>query len=217
MSSVSLWAVAEISKLLENHAMRLICLLSLSVLPSCALLVKKSAALMVPKGEYRVNDTVVAGLKAEETRIEIDLTRQEMRMLDRDGVEAVWTQISTGRQGSPTPTGDFKVLEKLPTKFSNRYGKWVMKDTREVVVWRIWEHPGPQPPGTEYEGYEMKYWLRLTWPGVGIHHGDFKPGELSSKGCIRVPEEPQRVIWEHAKLGTPVTISGNVKGRADAL
>ncbi|MBL9132840.1 MAG: L,D-transpeptidase [Verrucomicrobiaceae bacterium] len=197
--------------------MRWICLLSLFLLPSCALLVRKPATPVIPKGAFRVNEAVAVDLKPEDAKIEIDLSKQEMRMVTKSGEEAVWTQISTGRSTSPTPTGDFRVLEKLPTKFSNKYGKWVMKDTREVVVWRIWEHQGPQPPGTEYEGYEMKYWLRLTWPGVGIHHGDFRPGELSSKGCIRVPEEPQRVIWEHAERGTPVTISGSTEGFPDAL
>lgn len=191
-------------------------LAAILLLPSCTLLMRKSAAPVIPKGKYRVNEPVARGLKADDSRIEIDLSKQEMRLLTKSGEEAVWTQVSTGRSSSPTPNGDFRVLEKLPTKFSNKYGKWVMKDTREVAVWRIWEHQGPQPPGTEYEGYEMKYWLRLTWPGVGIHHGDFRPGELSSKGCIRVPEEPQRVIWEHAKVGTPVSIVGDAGGFADA-
>lgn len=197
--------------------MRWFCLLNVLLLPSCALLVKKTAAPVIPKGAYRVNADVVDGLRPEDAKIEIDLSKQEMRLMTRKGAEAVWTQVSTGRSSSPTPTGSFVVLEKLPTKFSNRYGKWVKKDTREVVVWRIWEHKGPQPPDTEYEGYEMKYWLRLTWPGVGIHHGDFKPGELSSKGCIRVPEVPQRVIWELSKPGTPVRITGRSSGFPNAL
>lgn len=193
-----------------------ICLLLLLLLSSCTLLSRKPASPALPVGQFRVQDAVVADLKPADARIEIDLSKQEMRLLNREGTEALWTQVSSGRSSSPTPTGEFKVLEKLPTKFSNRYGKWVKKDTREVVVWRIWEHKGPQPPGTEYEGHEMPHWLRITWPGVGIHQGDFRPGDLSSKGCIRVPAQPQRILWEHVQLGTPVSISGSAAGHPDA-
>ena len=185
-------------------------------LSSCSIFVRKPTAPTIPTGKFQIDKTALAALKPEQAKIVIDLSKQEMSLLDTVGTPAVWTQVSSGRSSSPTPTGEFKILEMLPTKFSNRYGKWVKEDTREVVVWRIWEHQGPQPPGTVYEGYEMPHWLRITWPGVGIHQGLFIPGELSSKGCIRVPAEPQKAIWEHVKLGTPVTISGNPSGMKDA-
>ena len=196
--------------------MRLLLLLILTFCASSCNLLQRKAAMVLPKPVYHIDAALVGVLKPGESKIEIDLSRQEMRLLNTANAPVVVTQISTGRHGNPTPTGDFKVLEKLPTKFSNRYGKFVKKDTREVVVWRTWEHLGAPPQGTEYEGYEMKYWLRLTWPGVGIHHGEFKPGELSSKGCIRTPMEPQQVIWEHARVGTPVRISGSIQGYPDA-
>ena len=182
---------------------------------SCTLLQRKVPA-PPPSPVFHIDTVLADALKPGESHIEIDLSRQEMRLLNAAKTPVVVTQISTGRQGNPTPTGDFKVLEKLPTKFSNRYGKFVKPDTREVVVWRTWEHQGPRPPGTEYKGYEMRHWLRITWPGVGIHHGEFKPGELSSKGCIRTPMEPQRVIWEHARVGTPVRITGSIQELPDA-
>ena len=192
--------------------MRLLILLVGSLLMSSCTLLQRKPPPVLPKPVYHINAVLAGSLKPGDSRIEIDLGRQEMRLLNAAREPVVVTQISTGRHGNPTPTGDFKVLEKLPTKFSNRYGKFVKTDTREVVVWRTWEHQGTPPSGTEYEGYEMKYWLRVTWPGVGIHHGEFKPGELSSKGCIRTPEEPQRVIWEHVRPGTPVRITGSNQG-----
>lgn len=185
-------------------------------LSSCSIFVRKPTAPAIPTGKFHIDESKLAALKPEQAKIVIDLSKQEMSLLDTAGTPVVWTQVSSGRRSSPTPTGEFKVLEMLPTKFSNRYGKWVKEDTREVVVWRIWEHQGPQPPGTVYEGYEMPHWLRITWPGVGIHQGLFRPGELSSKGCIRVPTEPQKAIWEHVQLGTQVTISGHPDGFPDA-
>lgn len=194
----------------------LLALLLLSLLPGCTLLRRKPQPPSRPKPVYHIDTALAETLKPSAARIDIDLTTQEMRLLNADKQSVVVTQISTGRHSSPTPTGDFKVLEKLPTKFSNRYGKFVKPDTHEVVVWRTWEHHGPKPPGTEYEGYEMPHWLRLTWPGVGIHQGEFKPGELSSKGCIRTPAEPQRVIWHHTQIGTPVHIHGTISPHPDA-
>ena len=197
-------------------AMRLALLPLILSLSSCSVFVRKSSAPATHTGKFRIDEAVLAALKPEQAKIVIDLSKQEMSLRDAAGTPAVWTQVSSGRSSSPTPTGEFKVLEMLPTKFSNRYGKWVKEDTREVIVWRIWEHQGPQPPGTVYQGYEMPHWLRITWPGVGIHQGSFRPGELSSKGCIRVPAEPQKAIWEHVQLGTQVTISGHHAGFPDA-
>ncbi len=199
-----------------HSPLRLLALLALALLPACTLLQRKPPPSALPKPHYHIDTALAAALNPAAASIEIDLSTQEMRLLNADKVAVVVTQISSGRNTSPTPTGDFKVLEKLPTKFSNRYGKFVKPETHEVVVWRAWEHRGPQPPGTQYEGYEMPHWLRLTWPGVGIHQGEFKPGELSSKGCIRTPAEPQQVIWEHSQVGTPVHILGSSASHPDA-
>jgi hypothetical protein len=138
--------------------MRLLVLFVLSLIPGCTLLHRKASPSSPPQPVYHIDTALAAALKPAAVSIEIDLSRQEMRLLNADKMAVVVTQISSGRNTTPTPTGDFKVLEKLPTKFSNRYGKFVKPDTREVVVWRTWEHHGPPPPGTRYEGYEMPHW-----------------------------------------------------------
>jgi len=81
-------------------------------------------------------------------------------------------------------------------KRSNRYGKYVDKDTKEVVVERAWEHTGPKPKGTVYQGILMPYWMRLTWYGIGMHVGKFDKRVRSSFGCIRVFEEAQPYIYK---------------------
>jgi len=108
--------------------------------------------------------------------------------------------------GKETPEGVFSVLERLEEKRSNRYGRIVKKDTREVVIEKSWEHEGPLPEGTEYEGIEMPYWMRLTWDGVGMHVGKFKKRTLSSFGCIRVFEKAQPLIFAKTKKGTKVEV-----------
>jgi hypothetical protein len=82
----------------------------------------------------------------------------------------------------------------------------VDKETREVVVSRHWEHKGPKPPGTVYQGIAMPLWMRLTADGVGMHIGEFTRGVATSKGCIRCPAEGQEFFYQHCRIGTPVKI-----------
>ncbi len=114
--------------------------------------------------------------------------------------------VSPGLPGRETPVGRFRVTEKMPMKLSNLYGQYVMKDTREVVVVRPWEHKGPKPDGTVYQGIAMPFWMRLTGDGVGMHVGGFSRERPSSYGCIRCPEEGQQFFYNHCRVGTPVAV-----------
>ena len=113
------------------------------------------------------------------------------QLLQGDGTLLAEMDVSTGEAGHRTPKGNFRVTEKMPYKRSNLYGQYVKKDTREVVVARHWEHKGPKPAGTVYQGIAMPYWMRLTAGGVGMHVGQFSRGVTTSKGCIRCPEDGQ--------------------------
>ena len=53
----------------------------------------------------------------------------------------------------------------------------------------------------------MRYFMRLTDSGVGMHVG-ILPGYPASHGCIRLPAEIAPLIYSKVKLGTPVTIEG---------
>lgn len=128
------------------------------------------------------------------------------KLLTKAGVLLAEMDISPGMPGSLTPRGTFHITEKMPLKRSNRYGQYVKPDTREIVVAKHWEHRGPKPPGTVYQGIAMPWWMRLTDYGVGMHVGFFIPGQPSSKGCIRAPEEGQRFFYENCRIGTPVRI-----------
>jgi lipoprotein-anchoring transpeptidase ErfK/SrfK len=52
----------------------------------------------------------------------------------------------------------------------------------------------------------MKWFMRLTGDGVGMHVG-ILPGYPASHGCIRMPEEGARLFYDHVKVGTPVTVA----------
>ena len=66
-------------------------------------------------------------------------------------------------------------------------------------------------------GSPMPYMLRLTNDGIAIHATDVKWG-WGTRGCIGVPEEFARLLFEQAKLGDRVVItSGKRLHLGDAI
>jgi lipoprotein-anchoring transpeptidase ErfK/SrfK len=51
----------------------------------------------------------------------------------------------------------------------------------------------------------MKYFLRLSGMSFGLHVGQL-PGYPASHGCVRLPEEVAKLLFEKATIGTSVTI-----------
>jgi hypothetical protein len=139
-------------------------------------------------------------------RVEVSLASGTAQLLAKDGTVLAEMDVSPGVEGHPTPKGRFRVMEKMSLKRSNLYGQYVKKGTEEVVVARAWEHEGPRPEGTEYLGIAMPWWMRLTDYGVGMHVGGFERGKPTSHGCIRCPEEGQKVFYEKCRVGTTVHV-----------
>lgn len=146
--------------------------------------------------------------KPDETTIKVSLWDQKAWLLNGKGEAVLEVDVATGVENKETPEGVFPVLERMETKRSNRYGRIVNKETREVVIEKAWEHQGPLPEGTEYEGIAMPYWMRLTWYGIGMHVGKFKKRTRCSFGCIRVYEEAQPLIFAKTQLGTEIEVIG---------
>lgn len=144
--------------------------------------------------------------KPDETSIKVSLWDQKAWLLNGAGEAVLETDVATGVPEKDTPEGIFPVLERLEEKRSNRYGRIVNKETREVVIDKSWEHEGPLPEGTEYEGIEMPYWMRLTWDGVGMHVGKFPKRTRCSFGCIRVFKAAQPLIFHKTQLGTEIEV-----------
>ncbi len=137
--------------------------------------------------------------------ITVSLKNQKFLLHDSNGDLVIETDCSTGIPGRETPTGLFRIKEMQIDKRSNKYEKYVSKETGEVVVEKSWEVDGP-PSGTQFLGTAMPYWMRLTWQGVGIHVGKFSRGNRSSFGCVRMPEGIQPLIYEKCGSGMKVKI-----------
>lgn len=96
----------------------------------------------------------------------------------RNGVRIGVSTCSTGRPGHATPTGVFTILQKDADHRSSTYNNAPMPNMN-----------------------------RLTWGGIALHAGNL-PGYPASHGCIRLPMEFSRLLFEVTHIGTPVILAG---------
>jgi hypothetical protein len=132
--------------------------------------------------------------------IVISLSRQRVYLL-LGGELAIDSPIASGRKEGWTPKGSFTVLEKDLNHKSNRYGDLVDGEGRVVR-----KNVTCAVSGGTFRGAPMKYFLRLTWEGVGMHAG-FLPGYPASHGCIRLPREVAARLFKIVPTGTPVLVT----------
>ena len=121
-------------------------------------------------------------------RIVIDLSEQHLYAYQGETLFYSFI-VSTGIWNSPTSTGTFSVLNKLPSAYASTWG------------------------------LQMPYWLGIYWSGGlqnGIHalpilsNGqklwDGYLGQRVSYGCVILSTEAAKIIYDWAEIGTPVII-----------
>ncbi|AHB50396.1 hypothetical protein W911_15890 [Hyphomicrobium nitrativorans NL23] len=91
------------------------------------------------------------------------------------------TRISSGRPGHDTPVGIYSILEKKVDHTSNIY-----LDAK------------------------MPHMQRLTQTGIALHGGVI-PGHPASGGCVRLPFDFARRIFEHTSINERVVIAPDVR------
>jgi hypothetical protein len=112
------------------------------------------------------------------------------------------TPCSIGVPGNPTPTGEFRVSDKNPTKRSGEYGFWTNgSDTYAGSS-------GSGRSGYHYVGYPMAYWVGFA-PGFGFHEGYVWPVPRSH-GCLRLHKNAVVKFYHLVDIGTPVTIRNSL-------
>ncbi len=136
--------------------------------------------------------------------IEIDLQEQVAYLIE-DGRVVLSSPISSGRAGHHTTTGQFKVVEKERSHFSNLYGRIVDANGRTLVADADSEMQVPR--GGRFVPAPMRYFLRFNG-AEGMHAGHL-PGAPASHGCVRLPEQNAITLFETVPVGTPVTVFGN--------
>ncbi len=99
----------------------------------------------------------------------------------RNGILVGRSSVSTGKPGHGTPTGVFTILQKNADHYSSTYNNAPMPNMQ-----------------------------RLTWKGIAMHSGNL-PGYPASHGCVRMPYDFSRLLFEITSKGGTVIIGDNKK------
>jgi len=151
----------------------------------------------------KVNQSVFKQATPNNVHVRVSIPRQRAYLMVGDQVAAD-SPISSGKAGHNTPQGRFSVLEKDPDHRSSIYGDFVDRSGR-VVRAGISAKADSAPSGTHYVGAPMRWFMRLTGEGVGMHVG-ILPGYPASHGCIRMSSDGAKLFYDTVKIGTPVTV-----------
>lgn len=125
----------------------------------------------------------------EPTAKRIVVDRSEQMLYAYDGEDLAFkTTISTGHDLTPTPRGNFRVFKKTPSRYM--------------------QGPLPNVSDDYYDLPGVPWNMYFTAEGGAIHgaywHTNF--GQQWSHGCVNVPLDTARKLYEWAPVGTTVTV-----------
>jgi len=164
---------------------------------------KKPADLIHKQEPMKVNQNLLKQATPDNTRIVVSIPKQRAYLMIGEEIVADGP-VSSGKRGHESPHGHFTVMEKDPNHHSSLYGDFVDHSGR-VVRAGVSVHIDSAPSGTHFAGAAMKWFLRLTGEGVGMHIG-ILPGYPASHGCIRESVDGAKLFYDHVKVGTPVDV-----------
>lgn len=111
-------------------------------------------------------------------RVKLSTSAQRLYVVEGDQV-LLATPICVGTPSSPTPTGTFPIRAKKA------------------------ERRRASSPGA---GYPMTYWMEFYSPAYGMHWGFVKPYP-STHGCVRLPLNSARKVFNLVRVGTPIEVA----------
>jgi len=114
------------------------------------------------------------------------------------------TTVSTGKPGFGTPPGHYTVISKDADHVSSVFGDYV-DEYGNVVRSNIDSRKDTRPRGSHFDGARMPYAMFFRG-GYAMHQG-YVPPFAASHGCIRIPKGMAATFYEHAPVGTPVTVT----------
>jgi lipoprotein-anchoring transpeptidase ErfK/SrfK len=156
-----------------------------------------------PPAPAKINASLESVINASNSRVHISLSKQRAYLMVGDEIYIDFP-ISSGKRSGMTPTGTFRISQKDPDHRSSVYGEFV--DWRgRVVRSGVSTKVDSAPRGTRYRGAQMKWFMRLTDSGIGMHVG-ILPGYPASHGCIRLPADIAPLIYQKVGIGTPAVI-----------
>jgi lipoprotein-anchoring transpeptidase ErfK/SrfK len=164
---------------------------------------RKASDLIRKQEPVKINQSLLKQITPDAVHVVVSLPKQRAYLMTGEQI-VIDSPISSGKRGHSSPTGHFSVLEKDPNHHSSLYGDFVDGYGR-IVRAGVSAKIDAAPSGTRFAGATMKWFMRLTDEGVGMHVG-ILPGYPASHGCIRMPVDGAKLFYDHVKVGTPVEV-----------
>jgi len=130
-------------------------------------------------------------------RIVVSIQERKLAVVDHGRVMKTYP-VAVGAGVSPSPTGEFKIINKITNPTYYRKGKVIGPG-------------GENPLGSRWMGLDREHY--------GIH-GTNEPqsiGEAASHGCIRMATADVEELFTLARVGDQVEISGSALGELAQL
>ena len=164
---------------------------------------RKASQLIQKQEPVKINHSLMTQATPDSVHVVISLPKQRAYLMVGEQI-VIDSPISSGKRGHTSPTGHLPVLEKDPNHHSSLYGDFVDSSGR-IVRAGVSARIDSAPSGTHFVGATMKWFMRLTGDGVGMHIG-ILPGYPASHGCIRMPPDGAKLFYDLVKVGTPVDV-----------
>jgi len=149
---------------------------------------------LVNSGETDVDDLVdsisMEGF-GQLDHIIVNISNQTIYECNMAGQVLRTSKVSSGRKGFDTPQGKYKVENKSPKAYSQKYDAWMLN-------WMAFTPDGNYGMhGLEGSSYERHL------------------GSIASHGCVRLSRKYAKDLYTRVKVGMPVTIVNDPKLKLD--
>jgi lipoprotein-anchoring transpeptidase ErfK/SrfK len=147
------------------------------------------AAMLLAAGRAMAQNEEEAG-EAPRRRIVVSIPDRKLALIEDGKVLKIY-QTAVGAAASPSPTGTFTVIRRVPNP--------------------TWYHTGKVVPPGKNNPVGSR-WIGLSEKGYGIH-GTNAPASIGrnvSHGCIRMRNRDVEQLFELVKIGDVVELHGEV-------
>ncbi len=151
------------------------------------------------------NEAALKTLDRSKTKLRVNKATQRL-IVSQDDTVLLDTPCTTGRAGKRTPSGTFKLHDKIADKRSNVYGTYYRNGKRVCGGHRYEKCRGVSG---KFVGSSLPYWQRLTGDGIGLHASNSVKRYPASGGCIRLQPAYAKKIFGMTKSGTPITVTNS--------
>jgi lipoprotein-anchoring transpeptidase ErfK/SrfK len=148
------------------------------------------AAMLVAAGRAMAQNEEEATEQAPKRRIVVSIPDRKLALIEDGKVVRIYP-TAVGADVTPSPTGTFTVIRRVPNP--------------------TWYHAGKVVPPGKNNPVGSR-WIGLSEKGYGIH-GTNAPGSIGrnvSHGCIRMRNRDVEQLFELVKVGDVVELHGEV-------